>query len=66
MLYCHTPDTMTPVEETAVALHDHFSKGHCKKVRMANFWSIYERLAYPIIPLDRSKNSYPSATKTAG
>jgi aflatoxin B1 aldehyde reductase len=32
VLYCHTPDTVTPLEETAAALHDHVSKGHCKKV----------------------------------
>ena len=32
VVYCHIPDTLTPIEETAATLHDHWSRGNCKKV----------------------------------
>ncbi|KAI4136857.1 MAG: hypothetical protein LQ341_005408 [Variospora aurantia] len=58
VLYCHAPDTITPVEETAAALHDHWNKGHFKQVprpaAACRFWlpkglvlTDYERLDYP-------------------
>ena len=31
-MYCHMPDTQTPVEEQAAALNEHFKKGHFAKV----------------------------------
>ncbi|KAL8966112.1 MAG: hypothetical protein Q9197_006170 [Variospora fuerteventurae] len=37
VLYCHAPDTITPVEETAAALHDHWSKGHFKQIGLSNY-----------------------------
>lgn len=33
VLHCHTPDTKTPVEETAVAFDQLFKQGKFKKVR---------------------------------
>lgn len=32
VLYCHIPDTVTPIEETAATLHEHWSRRHCEKV----------------------------------
>ncbi|KAL8897402.1 MAG: hypothetical protein Q9192_002595 [Flavoplaca navasiana] len=32
VLHCHIPDTATPVEETAAALHDHWSKANITQV----------------------------------
>ncbi|KAI9849521.1 MAG: hypothetical protein M1837_004141 [Sclerophora amabilis] len=37
VLYCHYPDSVTPLEETAAALNHHFKQGHFKQLGLANF-----------------------------
>ncbi|KAL8648175.1 MAG: hypothetical protein Q9210_005140 [Variospora velana] len=37
VLYCHVPDTITPVDETAAALHDHWRKGHFKQLGLSKY-----------------------------
>ncbi|KAL8656069.1 MAG: hypothetical protein Q9210_000507 [Variospora velana] len=37
VLYCHQPDTVTPVEETAAALHHHWSKENFMQIGLSNY-----------------------------
>ncbi|KAL9002192.1 MAG: hypothetical protein Q9188_004862 [Gyalolechia gomerana] len=37
VLYCHIPDPVTPVDETAATLHEHWSKGNLKQIGLSNY-----------------------------